>query len=277
MGAFINMGNIHSNKNRGFANKINYMIKHRRLGELMVITGLITPEDLKSALKDQKKSKKRLGEVFLKNKKVTLSQLGILLTKQKALCLIAAFFVVFGSVAIFSDKKAHATMIKDVPAKMALTDAFNHGAMPAYPALFKTEEKRSENLKAFTKWTGMFDRFDRELKNAANNKIVQKWQKKLSRYEGLNLKTMAKRINDLVNKERYIVDAKNWGKSDYWATPIEFLSRGGDCEDFAIAKYTALRALGVPEERLRVAIVHDKEKNIPHAVLVVVLVVLIFF
>ena len=49
----------------------------------------------------------------------------------------------------------------------------------------------------------------------------------------------------------------------------DFFTRGGDCEDFAIAKYTALRALGVPEERLRVAIVHDDEKNLPHAILVV--------
>ncbi|MCB1839662.1 MAG: transglutaminase-like cysteine peptidase, partial [Alphaproteobacteria bacterium] len=39
--------------------------------------------------------------------------------------------------------------------------------------------------------------------------------------------------------------------------------------DFAIAKYVALRALGVEEARLRIAIVHDKLKNIPHAILVV--------
>jgi predicted transglutaminase-like cysteine proteinase len=72
-----------------------------------------------------------------------------------------------------------------------------------------------------------------------------------------------------MNEKPYILDNKNWGKSDYWGTPIEFMQRGGDCEDFAIAKYTALRALGVPEERLRIAIVQDTYKNIPHAVLAV--------
>ena len=79
---------------------------------------------------------------------------------------------------------------------------------------------------------------------------------------------MVQGVNRLVNENRYIVDKRNWGKSDYWATPVEFLKRGGDCEDFAIAKYTALRSLGFPEERLRVAIVQDTVKNIPHAVLV---------
>lgn len=80
---------------------------------------------------------------------------------------------------------------------------------------------------------------------------------------------MAESVNAMMNRKKYIVDNKNWGKSDYWATPIEFMARGGDCEDFAIAKYVALRALGVPEEDLRVAIVHDMKKNIPHAILVV--------
>lgn len=88
-------------------------------------------------------------------------------------------------------------------------------------------------------------------------------------YQGDSLYNMAYGVNDLINRQTYITDNRNWGKSDYWATPVEFLTRGGDCEDFAIAKYTALRALGVPEERLRVAIVHDEIKDIPHAVLIV--------
>ena len=50
----------------------------------------------------------------------------------------------------------------------------------------------------------------------------------------------------------------------------EFFKRGaGDCEDFAIAKYMMLRAYGVPEERLRLAIVNDTKKGIHHAILIV--------
>ncbi|MEO8805900.1 MAG: transglutaminase-like cysteine peptidase [Burkholderiaceae bacterium] len=47
-------------------------------------------------------------------------------------------------------------------------------------------------------------------------------------------------------------DASNWGQADHWATPDELLARGaGDCEDFAIAKYFALRAAGLPAAQLR--------------------------
>ena len=42
-------------------------------------------------------------------------------------------------------------------------------------------------------------------------------------------------------------DAEVWGQVDYWASPLETLQSGmGDCEDFAIAKYFTLLALGVP-------------------------------
>ena len=94
-------------------------------------------------------------------------------------------------------------------------------------------------------------------------------QGKLQRFKGQPLVAMAAGVNKMMNKKPYIVDSKLWGQSDYWATPVEFMAKGGDCEDYAIAKYTALRALGVPDERLRVAIVQDLKKNIPHAVLIV--------
>ena len=138
----------------------------------------------------------------------------------------------------------------------------------AYPALMGTSEKKDRNLNAFTKWTSMFSRFDRQLKSQANLEIVQDWQRDIDKLQGRSMKAMVKGVNDLVNEKKYIIDKRNWGKSDYWATPVEFLKRGGDCEDFAIAKYTALRSLGFPEERLRVAIVQDTKKGIPHAVLV---------
>lgn len=43
-----------------------------------------------------------------------------------------------------------------------------------------------------------------------------------------------------------------WGQADYWASPMEALSRGvGDCEDFAIAKYVTLASTGTDPSRLR--------------------------
>jgi predicted transglutaminase-like cysteine proteinase len=51
-------------------------------------------------------------------------------------------------------------------------------------------------------------------------------------------------------------DIEVWGQTDYWASPLEMLSKGqGDCEDYAIAKYFTLIALGVPGPKLRLVYV----------------------
>ena len=115
----------------------------------------------------------------------------------------------------------------------------------------------------------MFDRFEQDLHKRGSDQIVQSWKNELTSLKGLPLKDMADKVNRYINQTPYILDQDNWGISDYWATPIEFFKNGGDCEDFAIAKYAALRMLGVPESRLRLAIVHDNEKDIPHAVLII--------
>ena len=59
-------------------------------------------------------------------------------------------------------------------------------------------------------------------------------------------------INAMGNRIPYRDDAANWGVEDYWATPAEFVAKdAGDCEDYVIAKYYSLRALGVPGSALR--------------------------
>ncbi len=65
-------------------------------------------------------------------------------------------------------------------------------------------------------------------------------------------------VNDFMNLTPFISDTAHWGKVDYWASPVEFLStNGGDCEDFSIAKYFTLRALGVPDEKLQITYVKE--------------------
>jgi len=55
---------------------------------------------------------------------------------------------------------------------------------------------------------------------------------------------------------------------DYWETPHEFIEISGDCEDYAISKYTSLRALGVPADKMRIIILQDLNLGgIVHAVL----------
>jgi len=62
-----------------------------------------------------------------------------------------------------------------------------------------------------------------------------------------------KLANDFFNQIPWFSDAEHWGVEDYWATPVEMLaSNGGDCEDYAIAKYFTLLALGFPMDRLRI-------------------------
>jgi predicted transglutaminase-like cysteine proteinase len=80
---------------------------------------------------------------------------------------------------------------------------------------------------------------------------------------------LAARVNATVNARTYRADESVWGASDYWATPAEFLRRGGDCEDFAITKYFLLRELGVPAEAMRIAVVRNVVAREMHAVLVV--------
>jgi len=60
-------------------------------------------------------------------------------------------------------------------------------------------------------------------------------------------------VNTFFNKSiRFGTDQEVWEQEDYWATPLETLGRGaGDCEDFAIAKYFSLLAIGIPEPKLR--------------------------
>jgi predicted transglutaminase-like cysteine proteinase len=51
-------------------------------------------------------------------------------------------------------------------------------------------------------------------------------------------------------------DTTVWHQTDYWASPLEALARGeGDCEDYAIGKYFALAAAGIPVARLRLVYV----------------------
>jgi predicted transglutaminase-like cysteine proteinase len=58
-------------------------------------------------------------------------------------------------------------------------------------------------------------------------------------------------------------DFVQWGVADRWSAPLEtFTTRRGDCEDYAIAKYVALRAAGV-------VVVRNTDVSENHAVVAV--------
>lgn len=89
------------------------------------------------------------------------------------------------------------------------------------------------------------------------------------KYKKLSEEDKLRVVNDFMNLTQFVSDLKHWGKEDYWATPVEFLSTdAGDCEDYSIAKYFTLRALGVPDEKLRITYVKELVVyNEPHMVL----------
>ena len=97
---------------------------------------------------------------------------------------------------------------------------------------------------------------------------LQNWQ----RLHGLAINAPIDRklhlVNSFFNRAEFVSDQSHWGEEDYWATPVELLTtNGGDCEAFSIAKYLTLRAMGVPDEQLRIVYVKALELNQAHMVL----------
>ncbi len=62
-------------------------------------------------------------------------------------------------------------------------------------------------------------------------------------------------------------DLAQFGEVDVWSSPLDtFRSGAGDCEDYAIAKYVALRVAGIPPEDLRIVVMADTMRGEGHAV-----------
>jgi predicted transglutaminase-like cysteine proteinase len=66
-------------------------------------------------------------------------------------------------------------------------------------------------------------------------------------------------INRAINLAiRSVSDEAQYGETDVWASPLATFSRGaGDCEDYAIAKFAALRLAGFAADDLRILIMRD--------------------
>lgn len=97
------------------------------------------------------------------------------------------------------------------------------------------------------------------------------WQRIMEQARGQEPMEQLKLVTTFFNKWPYRLDMDAFGVSDWWATPQEFLKLSGDCEDYAITKYFALRELGFSQHDLRIVIVRDRIRGIGHAVLAVFL------
>lgn len=67
---------------------------------------------------------------------------------------------------------------------------------------------------------------------------------------------------------RYVSDIAQHGEIDRWSSALAtFATLKGDCEDYAIAKYVALREAGFPREQMQILLVRDRAVRQDHAVL----------
>ncbi|MFZ5485360.1 MAG: redoxin domain-containing protein [Pseudomonadota bacterium] len=117
------------------------------------------------------------------------------------------------------------------------------GAAPAAPA---TDALAARLAKAY---------------GAAGQRAHADWRQMLDATRAANGVERLRRVNDFFNRRlKQATDARIWGRPDHWATLGETLGKGaGDAEDFALAKYFSLRALGVPVERLRLVYVKTRD------------------
>jgi predicted transglutaminase-like cysteine proteinase len=75
-------------------------------------------------------------------------------------------------------------------------------------------------------------------------------------------------VNRAINLAiRATTDLAQFGEVDVWSSPLDtFRSGAGDCEDYAIAKYVALRMAGIPAQDLRLVVMADTMRGEGHAV-----------
>jgi len=145
------------------------------------------------------------------------------------------------------------------------------------PSIFGSTEVRSTQLQSLPKWTGVLDRYadERAVADGPCDATfftrchLQEWKALLRDLQGKDRKTQIEAVNKYLNEVSYLTDPVNYGVADYWATPRQFLTRKGDCEDYAIAKYMSLRSLGFTDDQMRVVVLNDLNLRIAHAILVV--------
>jgi len=141
--------------------------------------------------------------------------------------------------------------------------------------LFDTVEFKSK-ISRLPLWTSVLDKMQTwkgYFKSKEMDKLPSKsgWQMLKKEVAPLDPMGRLKAVNKFFNQWPYRLDAANYGQSDYWATPLEFLKKSGDCEDYAIAKFYALQEFGFSGDDMRIVAVKDAIRGIGHAVLVVYL------
>lgn len=144
--------------------------------------------------------------------------------------------------------------------------------------LFGTREFVSSNPAVVPQWDQAIGRIERDraiidacdADPAACPSSLRGWRQAVESLRGADPLTQLREINVVVNQAvPYRSDADIYGTEDYWASPLESLRGAGDCEDYAIMKFVSLLDLGFRNDQMRIVVVDDTVRDLPHAVLVV--------
>jgi len=134
------------------------------------------------------------------------------------------------------------------------------------PGLLGSWEFASARLDALPLWRDVLRRIQNErprIQNcdqdidACTSPSMVAWRAKIKELQNEPIRQRVEAINRFVNHWPKHTDQKAYGKTDHWASPIEFLERSGDGEDFAIMKFSSLREIGLKNEQLRIVMVKD--------------------
>ncbi|HPQ50643.1 MAG TPA: hypothetical protein PKZ89_03100, partial [Alphaproteobacteria bacterium] len=161
---------------QGVFRSLRKYLSRNRFGDVLVHRGLLSVSQLQEALDFQKKTGLALGEVLVSRGVISRWDLRTTLALQSSLRMTAAIVTLAVSAFCFVPRPAMAGSLKDIPASITLSAVSLEQARGVIqPALFGTAERRSSDLSSFTKWSDMFDRFNRDVTRESNNKILQQW------------------------------------------------------------------------------------------------------
>ena len=148
--------------------------------------------------------------------------------------------------------------------------------VPLFPAsgccFVEFPEPTPESRQLQLHWQTVMERHDPEVafgskQTALPAPVREQWNALSRRAPKMSWTEQLQFVNAFFNNRGSVPDLENYGEEEYWATPEEFLQNGGDCEDFALAKYLALRRFGWPEEDLWLLLVEKRQEDGHHAVL----------
>ncbi|MAX67879.1 MAG: transglutaminase-like cysteine peptidase [Bacteriovoracaceae bacterium] len=136
-------------------------------------------------------------------------------------------------------------LIKKIFFLLLILGLYSHSAMTA------------ESLTGKAKMDQLIGEYERRARqaNTLEQKVlilIETMKGKINPHDLRDIYYTARFVNRLFNQQiTFKSDSLNYQKEDYFASLEEVTKRTtGDCEDYALAKFTVLKEIGIPEERM---------------------------